>query len=315
MITTSLSQDLSIPTPNFDDLGPPEQSAESILCRTPNLKLPHITRDQVPRITRDQLAAFLQDPTCCPYDDMAILDARFYYEYKGGHIMSAKNITSQSALKNIFQKCSGKNILVVCHCEYSQNRGPSLFHMIRAHDRQMNEYPHLSIPELYVLDGGYRMFFDKYSSLCIGGYTEMRAQEYVNSGELRRCNSKFRDQIERYNAHYSTRNISTSPSSNYHRVAPFIKRSKSTNLWEFSSTDFSFPQLGQDFENPNKPFQFGDNFQINFQQNQDAANLASSSSQQSSPQTSPIPKAPQSGQCDGFRPSFLMFSASQEPTI
>ena len=40
---------------------------------------------------------------------------------------------------------------------------------LRNKDREMNhdKYPHLTFPELYILDGGYKAFYETYEVCCI----------------------------------------------------------------------------------------------------------------------------------------------------
>lgn len=228
-----------MPRPNFDDL----ETLNEELIQTSDLKLPHIIKDHVPRITCDQLASMLQEPILYDFDQIYILDARYPYEFNGGHIRSAKNVFYRAHLRKIFKMCANKKICLICHCEYSQNRGPSLFQMIRSYDRECNCYPNLSIPEMYVLDGGYRQFFEKYPSLCVGGYIEMRDDYFVNCGELRRCHTAYKRQMERPRSScYSTSPISFIQSSTLSQEVSCerkLKRSMSEKLFFPQGIPFS----------------------------------------------------------------------------
>lgn len=250
MLTTSLSVDMFMPKPNFEELEPIDER----LIQTSDLRLPHIIKDHVPRITCDQLAQIIKTPTLFSFDLVMILDARFPYEFKGGHIMTARNILNRSQLRKIFRHCSNKNYCVICHCEFSQKRGPSLFQMIRSFDRESNQYPHLSIPEMYVLDGGYKQFYEKYPSLCVGGYTEMRDDHFVSCGELRRCHSFYKRQMERPHSTCSLSPISLIPSSIHssedeedltETIGRRLKRSNSTK--GFLSQNLSFSMSDNNF--------------------------------------------------------------------
>lgn len=46
--------------------------------------------------------------------------------------------------------------ILIFHCEYSLERGPRMFNHLRKVDRERNEYPNLSYPEMYLLADGYR---------------------------------------------------------------------------------------------------------------------------------------------------------------
>jgi hypothetical protein len=55
-----------------------------------------------------------------------------------------------------------KRIVLVFHCEFSSERGPKMSRFLRKSDRQANKdcYPHLFYPEIYLLDGGYKVYFE-----------------------------------------------------------------------------------------------------------------------------------------------------------
>ncbi|VDP20955.1 unnamed protein product [Soboliphyme baturini] len=96
-----------------------------------------------------------------------IIDCRYPYEYEAGHIKSAINVYSQDQLFERFfsHALSGRQILIF-YCEYSQERGPRMYHnLLRRRDRVLNEphYPKLYYPEIYLLHRGYRLFHKKFA--------------------------------------------------------------------------------------------------------------------------------------------------------
>lgn len=108
----------------------------------------------------------------------AILDCRFPYEYRGGHIRSAINAWRREDVRKFYDEHSDQadNLVVVFHCEYSMDRAPSMLQYLRDLDRKrhgVEGYPRLSMPHLYVLSGGYRAFYANHKSLC-------DPQEYVH---------------------------------------------------------------------------------------------------------------------------------------
>lgn len=114
-------------------------------------------------ISPDKLAKYLSDPTSHQYDFLLILDARFQYEFRGGRIIGAKNITTFSSMTRFYDQykdkiANEKSICIVIHCELSSHRGPKLYDMIREYDRNkhISQYPSLSFPDLFLLDGGYK---------------------------------------------------------------------------------------------------------------------------------------------------------------
>ncbi|XP_075468503.1 uncharacterized protein LOC142501862 isoform X2 [Ascaphus truei] len=118
-----------------------------------------------------------------------VVDCRYPYEYTGGHIKGALNLyreehISQSFLKN--PALPQSRTLLIFHCEYSSERGPKLCRSLRNLDRNANTYPNLCYPELYLLKGGYKEFYEKFKSLCEPqGYVHMLQRD-------------FRDQFRQY---------------------------------------------------------------------------------------------------------------------
>lgn len=110
------------------------------------------------------------------YDvDYQVIDCRFSYEYRGGHIVNAINISSASDLSLLFRKPK----VLIFHCEFSSIRAPRLARCLRNMDRMKNPYPSLTIPEIYVMEGGYKRFYSLYPELCSPrGYVTMDDLNY-----------------------------------------------------------------------------------------------------------------------------------------
>ena len=174
-IFNMMNQFEGIPIPRIDDELFPEEF-----------------HPDTPTISCHRLAEIIENPSS--YDQIIILDARFQYEFNGGHIIGARNIINSNQIADIYNNCSGKKTCLICYCEFSQGRSPTLFKMIRSYDRNqhINDYPNLTIPNLYVLESGYRSFYDNYPSLCVGGYINMRDPQYIQNGTLKRCFSFYR---------------------------------------------------------------------------------------------------------------------------
>lgn len=124
-------------------------------------------------ITPQQLVDLITDPQAAGFDQVIIIDARFEYEYRGGRIIGARNVRSKSQLYGIYERYLNKKNCIVFHCEFSQNRGPTLLRLFREYDRHHNEYPNLSYPDVYLLEGGYCHFYDQMPEFCVGGYIPM----------------------------------------------------------------------------------------------------------------------------------------------
>lgn len=107
-----------------------------------------------------------------------IIDCRYPYEFEGGHIRGAKNLYTQEQIMEEFvnsktesaavEADGPKRHILVFHCEFSSERGPKLSRFLRNHDRERNtnSYPALHYPEIYLLHGGYKEFYENHSELC-----------------------------------------------------------------------------------------------------------------------------------------------------
>lgn len=60
------------------------------------------------------------------------------------------------------QKSESKAKIPIFYCEYSQKRGPAIANALRKADRERNVsiYPRCSYEEMYVLDKGYKRFYE-----------------------------------------------------------------------------------------------------------------------------------------------------------
>ena len=142
-------------------------------------------------ITADTLAELLTGIQF-PEVEYQIIDCRYPYEYEGGHIDGALNLTTQEQLQiflneAICQLTSHETILIF-HCEFSSERGPKRARLLRSLDREMNAdyYPRLTFPEIYTLDGGYKEFFNQYPDLCC-------PQDYIPMLHV-----QFRNELKKY---------------------------------------------------------------------------------------------------------------------
>ena len=102
-----------------------------------------------------------------------ILDARYPYEFDGGHVTKAQNaFHKEQIMKDLFEhpitSSDGKPVVIIFHCEFSIERGPKLMREFREKDRSLNKdnYPNLFYPEIYLLEGGYKQFFEQNIEHC-----------------------------------------------------------------------------------------------------------------------------------------------------
>ncbi|OHT08627.1 Rhodanese-like domain containing protein [Tritrichomonas foetus] len=158
----------------------------------------------VPKITGETLVDLLTGRYDELFDSLYIIDSRYNYEYNGGHIVGATNVNSSDVLKDMFFKHVIPNTIIVFHCEFSHNRGPQLASVFRETDRNLNrmEYPNLFYPNVFILDGGYRLFYQEHQDFCEGGYTTMLDDAHRINGDLTRATNEFRRNVEKLEHHF-----------------------------------------------------------------------------------------------------------------
>ncbi|CAE1257403.1 CDC25B [Acanthosepion pharaonis] len=128
--------------------------------------LKSITPDTMRRVLRGEYNNII--------DSCKIIDCRYPYEFKGGHIISGQNdYTKENIMKNFLEnppvlEDTNKRVVLVFHCEFSSERAPKLARFLRNMDRSANKdcYPSLYYPEIYILDGGYKAFFESGTEMC-----------------------------------------------------------------------------------------------------------------------------------------------------
>ncbi|XP_066247341.1 M-phase inducer phosphatase-like isoform X1 [Euwallacea similis] len=124
-----------------------------------------------------------------------VIDCRYPYEYEGGHIEGALNIYTHDQCSALLEE-AGKPSILIFHCEFSAERGPNLYRYLRQEDRKRNvhRYPALCFPEIYILEGGYRKFFEENSVLCCpSAYTQMLDPKFSNEMDFFRQTSRTWD--------------------------------------------------------------------------------------------------------------------------
>jgi M-phase inducer tyrosine phosphatase len=181
----------AIPTPELlpDDDFPPSRVTFVPMPRDPN---------PFPTIDPSELRFLIAHGKSRGCDLLLIVDARFEYEYRGGHIRGSKNIRSFADLKDFYDDFRGCHACIIFHCEFSRHRGPTLMRGFRDHDRRMNlrQYPKLDFPDIRLLDGGYSRFYTECPDLCDGGYVAMHDRAFELSGELKRSQSSYEKEME-----------------------------------------------------------------------------------------------------------------------
>ncbi|EPB70219.1 rhodanese-like protein [Ancylostoma ceylanicum] len=131
-----------------------------------------------------------------------LIDCRYPYEFNGGHIKGAINIYDTAKCEEVFFPSNSEHReeihrrIPIFYCEYSQKRGPSMAQMLRSVDRQRNvdAYPKVDFPEIYVVDKGYRNFFEIFRESSDRHLCEPCS--YVAMADIR-----FTHHLKRFNFH------------------------------------------------------------------------------------------------------------------
>lgn len=185
--------------------------------------------DGAARISIDTMADLLSGKYSDVLEHFLIVDCRYDFEFENGHINGAVNINDKNLIKQLYlvnkqYASQPKKIAIIFHCEFSRVRGPKACRYFRATDRLENEfqYPTLSFPEIYVMEGGYKAFFSKYSKSCTPEQyvtmwddrfaNQMRRADYVfHQSWAEPTKKKKRDQFHQLRPSFHGRRISTGP--------------------------------------------------------------------------------------------------------
>lgn len=200
----------SIPLPIFDSplLDQPKKKPQKLFrtksCAFVNeqksYRVPVINSDDtVPRITVDTMKDILNGKYKRFFNKVHVIDCRFPYEYDGGHLPGAININSPLKLFDKFFEKPNEREVIIFHCEFSQSRGPKIAELFRDHDREINKnrYPFLYYPDVYILDGGYKSFYETFPKMCDGDYVKMHSEENIQNGNLPHFNTQFNIEVEK----------------------------------------------------------------------------------------------------------------------
>ncbi|XP_052778611.1 M-phase inducer phosphatase-like [Mya arenaria] len=138
---------------------------------------------------------------------VTVIDCRYPYEFEGGHIRGAVNLFTRDMVRDFLlahvvdDATSGQHVLVF-HCEFSSERGPKMYRHLRSEDRSLHTdvYPRLAFPEVYLLEGGYKAFFNKHMVQCEPQqYKPMLHKDHVTDLRHFRAKSKSWTAGERAN--------------------------------------------------------------------------------------------------------------------
>lgn len=150
-------------------------------------------RDAIPRISPATMVDILDGCYVARFA-VTVIDCRYPYEFDGGHIPGAINVASPSEIHAVLDANSPSEEhvpspphVLLFHCEFSSERAPRMALHVRRQDRLANahRYPHLSHPHLYILDGGYRAFWQHSPDRCAPPYHYRPMRDALFKPELR----------------------------------------------------------------------------------------------------------------------------------
>jgi len=182
-----------------------------------------------------------------------VIDCRYDYEYKGGHINDAINIDAPETLERVFlsnpqlllddnnlelikndlegflassnflqqsenNSNSSEPPILIFHCEFSQKRGPRAMRALRNLDRQLNSHrwPSLSYPQVYLLSEGYQNFHKQFPEYCCPQNSYVRMLDQVHKTDYAEARERERNVWKKSTQIKPTLNLSN----------PFIQRSR-----------------------------------------------------------------------------------------
>jgi len=161
---------------------------------------------ELPSITPETLKDLINGRYSDCVDTYEILDCRYPYEHEGGHIKGAQNWHTVKFVMDRISEVRGctpqptdptKRRIMIFHCEFSAERAPRNQRLLRQEDRSLNSesYPDLHFPELYLLEGGYKAFFEKFPEYCTPmSYVRMADPEYGE--QMKACRARGKGLVE-----------------------------------------------------------------------------------------------------------------------
>ncbi|QIW98906.1 hypothetical protein AMS68_004424 [Peltaster fructicola] len=201
------------------------------------LKLPHFIPDgepdSLPRITQDTMVDILEQKHAHQYSNVLVIDCRFEYEYKGATSRTPSTSTTSSFSRTSF--CPPSSAGHSCGVPLRILCAPSTLtaKFIRNHDRKVNatNYPNLTYPEMYILDGGYSRFFAECRSKCQPpAYVEMNDERHEQACErgMAMVKQNHRQKLVRHQTYAYGQNFDAMDCSPTQNGRAMAQRSRST---------------------------------------------------------------------------------------
>uniref|UniRef100_A0A0N5CEH5 protein-tyrosine-phosphatase n=1 Tax=Strongyloides papillosus TaxID=174720 RepID=A0A0N5CEH5_STREA len=156
-------------------------SSEVDKCKLPVVSSPQISSPNFESISSDTLVETIEKYAMEFNNKFMLIDCRFPYQYKVGHIKGAVNFYDIYEIMNFFFPQNGeKNIDTVRKIPifyYTESKEPLMISKLREIDSEKKMYPNI-----YLLDGGYEKFYKekiyhKYCDPC--GYIKPSLRAYL----------------------------------------------------------------------------------------------------------------------------------------
>ena len=127
-----------------------------------------------------------------------IIDCRYPYEFKAGHLKNAKLLYTDKRLFNQYpveDRSVKNNSILLFYCEYSGGRAPDMALRLREADKHFSVNGELLYNNIYIIEGGALSLFQHLPQCCDGYYLSMNDAEY----ELKRQKACRKAAVLKYN--------------------------------------------------------------------------------------------------------------------
>jgi len=174
---------------------------------------------------RDFITGKIQLP---PGYKLLIWDARFFYEYDGGHIVGARRFSIPGIRRELDEivrnaRLNDERYFVLCYCQFSSQRAPTLRDILFAAESDAKLVGRKTVElqtteesrfEVLIVNGGYDAFFAAHKDLCEPMHYTKELDDLING---KRCRSLYNAELASARVN---RTLQTSPGT-------FLKRSQS----------------------------------------------------------------------------------------
>jgi M-phase inducer tyrosine phosphatase len=156
----------------------------------------NIGPDGLPRISASSFVKLMCGEYDTIFDAIRVIDCRFAYEYRAGHVFGSMNLLRYSQLESLYKCVRSPRTALVFFCEFSSTRAPRWASLFRLHDRDCSVYPELRFPYVYVVAGGFSAVFREAQFLVKGRYRMMSDFERSEREMVKKSQALFLRETE-----------------------------------------------------------------------------------------------------------------------